>query len=113
MKILVACEESQRVCIAFRNKGHEAYSCDIVMCSGGCPQWHIWADVEPLLNGGTFRTCDSQSHTVDKWDMIIALFTKNCLQFLAVAQKTTIETPRIGLKSDEPQKPREAKQNRG
>ena len=72
MKILVACEESQRVCIAFRNKGHEAYSCDIVMCSGGCPQWHIWADVEPLLNGGTFRTCDSQSHTVDKWDMIIA-----------------------------------------
>lgn len=42
------------------------------MCSGGCPQWHIWTDVEPLLNGGTFRTCDSQSHTVDKWDMIIA-----------------------------------------
>ena len=35
MKILVACEESQRVCIAFRNKGHEAYSCDIQKCSGG------------------------------------------------------------------------------
>lgn len=73
MKILVACEESQRVCIAFREKGHEAYSCDIVMCSGGRPEWHIWADVTPLLNGNcTFRTCDSQAHTIDKWDMIIA-----------------------------------------
>lgn len=73
MKILVACEESQRVCNAFRSKGHEAYSCDIVMCSGGSPQWHIWADVTPLLNGNcTFRTCDGQAHTIDKWDMIIA-----------------------------------------
>lgn len=72
MKILVACEESQRVCKAFRDKGHEAYSCDIVHCSGGCPQWHIWNDVTPILNGGTFRTCDGQSHTVDKWEMIIA-----------------------------------------
>lgn len=73
MKILVACEESQRVCLAFREKGHEAYSCDIVMCSGGAPQWHIWADVVPLLNGNCdFRTCDSQLHHIDKWDMIIA-----------------------------------------
>lgn len=72
MKILVACEESQRVCKAFRAKGHEAYSCDIVMCSGGCPEWHIWSDVTPILNGGTFRTCDSQLHTVSRWDMIIA-----------------------------------------
>lgn len=73
MKILVACEESQAVCTAFRAKGHEAYSCDIVMCSGGQPDWHIWADVSPLLNGNcTFRTCDGQSHYIDKWDMIIA-----------------------------------------
>lgn len=73
MKILVACEESQRVTIAFREKGHEAYSCDIEFCSGKRPEWHIWADVAPLLNGNcTFRTCDSQAHTVDKWDMIIA-----------------------------------------
>ena len=73
MKILVACEESQRVCIAFRAKGHEAYSCDIVMCSGNRPEWHIWADVRPLLNGNcTFRTCDGQVHNVAKWDMIIA-----------------------------------------
>lgn len=72
MKILVACEESQRVCIAFRAKGHEAYSCDLEFCSGKHPEWHIWADVTPLLNGGTFRTCDGQTHTVERWDMIIA-----------------------------------------
>ncbi len=73
MRILVACEESQRVCIAFRAKGHEAYSCDLEFCSGDKPEWHIWADVLPLLNGNcTFRTCDGQSHYIDKWDMIIA-----------------------------------------
>lgn len=45
MKVLVACEESQRVCIAFREKGHEAYSCDIQECSGGHPEWYakLWA----------------------------------------------------------------------
>ncbi len=73
MKILVACEESQRVCKAFRKRGHEAYSCDIVFCSGKEPRWHIWANVEPLLNGKcSFRTCDGIEHHVDKWDMIIA-----------------------------------------
>ena len=73
MKILVACEESQRVCKAFRAKGHEAYSCDIEFCSGGAPQWHIWQDVTPYINGNcTFRTCDGQAHTVEQWDMIIA-----------------------------------------
>lgn len=73
MKILVACEESQRVCKAFRAKGHEAYSCDIIMCSGNAPQWHILSDILPLLNGNcTFRTCDGQSHAVRRWDMIIA-----------------------------------------
>ena len=73
MKILVACEESQRVCIAFREKGHEAYSCDIEFCSGGKPEYHIWSDVLPLLNGNcNFRTCDGELHYVKRWDMIIA-----------------------------------------
>lgn len=73
MKILVACEESQRVCIAFRELGHEAYSCDILFCSGEKPEWHIWADVFPLLNGNCkFKTCDGQVHYVERWDMIIA-----------------------------------------
>lgn len=44
MKVLVACEESQIVTIAFREKGHEAYSCDLQDCSGGHPEWHIKGD---------------------------------------------------------------------
>lgn len=74
MQVLVACEESQRVCMAFREKGHEAYSCDIIDCSGGHPEWHIKQDVIPLLNGHCeFVTCDSKTHEIeDKWDLIIA-----------------------------------------
>ena len=44
MYVLIACEESQRSCIAFRNRGFEAYSCDIQPCSGGHPEWHIEVD---------------------------------------------------------------------
>lgn len=58
MKVLVACEESQAVCKEFRRLGHEAYSCDVVPCSGGHPEWHLQQDVMPLLK--------------EKWDMIIA-----------------------------------------
>ena len=58
MKVLVACEESQEVCKAFRAKGHEAYSCDLEPCSGGHPEWHIQDDV---LN-----------HILHPWDMVIA-----------------------------------------
>lgn len=74
MKVLVACEESQRVCIAFRAKGHEAYSCDVVDCSGNHPEWHIKADVLPLLNGNcSFVTCDGVQHDIiGQWDIIIA-----------------------------------------
>jgi len=57
MKVLIGCEESQTVCKAFRNKGHEAYSCDIQDCSGGHPEWHIKGDViEAILS--------------DSWDFI-------------------------------------------
>lgn len=74
MKVLVACEESQRVCIAFREKKHEAYSCDIQECSGRHPEWHILGDVLPILNGNTkFITQDGTLHEISgKWDMIIA-----------------------------------------
>lgn len=59
MKILIACEESQTVCKAFREKGHEAYSCDILPCSGGHPEWHIQGDaIEEAYSG--------------KYDMMIA-----------------------------------------
>ena len=74
MKVLVACEESQQVCKAFRQRGHEAYSCDIIECSGGRPEWHIMQDVIPLLNGNCeFETVDGTKHKIEgKWDLIIA-----------------------------------------
>ena len=82
MRVLVACEESQRVCTAFRERGHEAYSCDIIDCSGGHPEWHIKGDALNVLNpidlpfggnGITFRTMDGKCHWFyDKWDLIIA-----------------------------------------
>lgn len=58
MKVLVACEESQAVCIEFRKLGHEAYSCDVLDCSGGHPEWHIKGDVLEQLD--------------KEWDLIIA-----------------------------------------
>lgn len=58
MRVLIACEESQTVCKEFRNLGHEAYSADILPCSGGHPEWHIQGDVTKVLNDG--------------WDLMIA-----------------------------------------
>ena len=52
MKVLVACEESQTVCKAFRERGHEAYSCDIIEPSGEHPEWHIQGDAVKVLEGG-------------------------------------------------------------
>lgn len=74
MNILVACEESQRVTNEFRKRGHNAFSCDIIDCSGGHSEWHIKQNVLLLINGNcTFKTVDGVSHTIDnKWDMIIA-----------------------------------------
>jgi len=74
MRVLVACEESQAVTKEFRRLGHTAYSCDIIECSGGHPEWHIKGDVLPLLNGNcSFKTMDGTEHKVEgKWDMIIA-----------------------------------------
>lgn len=89
MKVLIACEESQAVCKAFREKGHEAYSCDIIECSGGHPEWHIQGDVLDVLNpmphygfitddepewcGIEFFTKDYAYHRIEgKWDLIIA-----------------------------------------
>jgi len=72
--VLVACEESQAVTIEMRKIGIEAYSCDIIECSGGHPEWHIKQDVLSLLNGDCeFTTCDGTVHRQNgKWDMIIA-----------------------------------------
>lgn len=82
MNILIACEESQRVCIAFRKRGHNAFSCDILPCSGGHPEWHIQNNVTHYMNGQQtlpnklfphFMTQDNIWHDMPtKWDMIIA-----------------------------------------
>lgn len=72
-RLLVCCEESQRVCIAFRERGWEAYSCDIEPCSGGHPEWHIQQDVLPLINGDCeFDTVDGEHHIIEgEWDLLI------------------------------------------
>ena len=74
MMVLVACEESQRVCEAFRMRGHEAYSADVQEPSGGHPEWHILGDVLPIINGSCeFDTMDGAHHHIDKpWDLLIA-----------------------------------------
>lgn len=72
MNVLVACEESQRVTMSFRDKGHYAFSCDILPCSGGHPEYHIQGDALEILNGGDFVTMDGRKHHVDKWDLLIA-----------------------------------------
>lgn len=79
MNILIACEESQRVCKAFRDHGFNAFSADIQEPSGGYPEWHIHGDVLKVLNKHCdqcnkilFYTLDGEFHVVDKWDLIIA-----------------------------------------
>ena len=74
MNILVACEESQAVTKELRRLGHNAFSCDIQECSGGHPEWHIQADVLPLLNGRcSFSTMTGAMYSIRyRWDMTIA-----------------------------------------
>lgn len=98
MNILVACEESQAVTKELRALGHEAYSCDIIECSGGHPEWHIMQDVLPLLDGNcTFYTCDGVEHkVVGNWDMIIA--------FPPCTYLTNAGTRHFSLKCSTPEK---------
>ena len=97
MKILVACEESQRVASAFRAKGHEAYSCDIQPCSGKHPEYHICGDVLKLLQAPCyFHTCDYKLHHVAKWNMLIAF--PPCT-FLSFAGNRAFNVDRYGEKA--------------
>ena len=108
MKVLVACEESQAVCKEFRKLGHEAYSCDIIECSGGHPEWHIVQDVLPLLNGDCeFVSMDGQAHRIEgKWDMIIAhppctYLTNAGARWLYAGGKLNEERYRKGIEAKE------------
>lgn len=106
MNVLVACEESQRVCTAFREKGHNAFSCDVIDCSGGHPEWHIRQDVLPLLDGWcSFKTCDNVTHFIDgKWDLIIA--HPPCT-YLTVSGNRWFDVERYGEKAIQRAKDRE------
>lgn len=74
LNVLIACEESQAECSAFRALGHNAFSCDIQPCrKGGHKEWHICSDVTPLLEGRTqFYTMDGRHHHLSRWHLIIA-----------------------------------------
>lgn len=115
MRILVACEESQAVTIAFRERGHEAYSCDIQECSGGHPEWHIQGDVLNFLNpdvlfpgelpGIQFFTMDNEYHFFPgKWDIIIA--HPPCT-YLTVTGNRWFNVDRYGEKAIQRKKDRE------
>ena len=108
MKVLVACEESQAVTIELRKLGHEAYSCDIIECSGGHPEWHIKGDVLPLLNGFVkFSTQNGFIQDVvtwSKWDMIIAF--PPCT-YLTVTGNRWFNVERYGEKAVQRMKDRE------
>ena len=71
--ILIACEESQRVCVEFRKLGFNAYSCDLLPCSGGHPEWHFQQDVlEVIKNGGGILQNGEKYHITGKWDLMVA-----------------------------------------
>lgn len=120
MNVLIACEESQRVCTAFREKGHNAFSCDIQMCSGGHPEWHIQGDVLSVLNpkkqsipgddwyGFKFRTTDGILHCIEgNWDLIIAhppctyLSNAGAVRLYPEAGKLDMARYKKGLKAKE------------
>lgn len=90
LRVLVACEESQAVCTAFRELGHEAYSCDILECSGGHPEWHIQADAMQLIKL--------------EWDLIVA--HPPCTYLTVAANRFYVEE-RYGEKAAERKQLRE------
>jgi hypothetical protein len=106
LKVLIACEESQRVCTEFRKLGHEAYSADIQEPSGGHPEWHIKGDVLEVLNPKdhlgdfeapdqyiSFKTMDGTEHNVEKWDCIIAFPPCTYLTMVATRHHSLRFTP--------------------
>lgn len=100
IRVLVACEESQAVTTAARRRGIEAYSCDLMECSGGHPEWHIHGDVLPLLNGRcSFTTMDGVVHEIEgRWDAI--LFFPPCT-FLTNTGNRWFNVERYGAKAVE------------
>jgi len=127
MRILIACEESQTVCKLFRAMGHEAFSCDILPCSGGHPEWHIQRDLKDVLEEWwdmiiAFPPCTFLTTTANRWmkeDLNLKMFSptgkarerkrKEAIEFFmmianANCPKIAIENP-VGIMSTEWRKP--------
>jgi len=110
MKILVACEESQAVTKELRLLGHEAFSCDLLPCSGGRPEWHIKGDVAPFLermySDKQFKVQSGHYETLSMygWDMIIAFPT---CTYLTVTGNRWFNIERYGEKAIQRHKDRE------
>jgi hypothetical protein len=89
LRVIIACEESQTVCKAFRKLGHEAYSCDLLPCSGGHPEWHIQGDIFTVLNPYNFffntQNGDLIETTYKKWDLMIG--HPECTRLTVTANK--------------------------
>ncbi len=118
MKILLGCEESQTVCLAFRKLGHEAYSCDILPCSGNRPEWHLQMDIKEAITMrhwdfiGLHCPCTYTALCGNRWYWNSPLriegieFTKSCYDLAkSVCDKVYLEQPKtimqkyIGKKS--------------
>lgn len=98
MNVLIACEESQTVCKAFRAKGHRAFSCDLYKCSGGHPEWHINGDCLPVINGNCKFICEDghEEEQIGQWDLLIAHPT---CTFLTVTGNRWFNVERYGEKA--------------
>jgi hypothetical protein len=95
MRVLIACEESQEVCKAFRALGHEAYSCDILPCSGGHPKWHIQGDAQVVIMGGYFVTQSGELVYIERWDAMIAF--PPCTYICTGAQSNITRRPYLNV----------------
>lgn len=108
MNVLIACEESQTICIEFRKLGVNAFSCDLMECSGNHPEWHIKDDCIKLINGNcNFKTMDDKKHKIcGKWDLLIAhppcTFLSNAgARWLYAGNKLNKERYKKGLQAKE------------
>ena len=73
LNILIACEESQTVCKEFRRLGHNAFSCDILKCSGGHPEWHFNCDVLEIIKNKGGKLQSGETVYIDgNWDLMVA-----------------------------------------
>ena len=106
VKVLIACEESQRICLAFRERGFEAYSCDLMECSGEHPEYHIKGDCSPFLEEGPydFKTMDGTEHHIDEWTLIIS--HPSCV-YLTIAANKYYDIEKYGQKAIERYEKRE------